>query len=585
MKIQKSLIVVSFSFLLGSCASVTPEQPRESQEEQAAEVVVEVAPEPKKRPKPHEYPVAPFQRDALYELLVAEVAGYRGEYETALEKYMEMAEETRDAGVAARATRLANYLKRSDLALKAAQIWADVDPDSIDAHRHSADQLMRAGDLEGAVYHMEAVKNLGGLANFDVFAYRAANLDEASRESLLNAISKLLEKHPADEQLQFAKAVLLEQKGELEQALELADRLLADKQNKNVIILKVNALKDLHRSDDAVAFLKDIVEGTSGDSRRLRLIFARLLFETRQLDKAREQYEFVLKQAPNDGDVLLALAFIAMEQSNDTVAIGYLKQMIRWNRRVGEAHFYLGSIAEKNKDVPKAIREYRQVGRGYEFLPAQSRIANLMVTQGRISEMRTYLANMRADNPERANQLVMIEARLLSDRGMLKEGMDLLDRSMEHDPENIDLLYFRAMTGQKFGFMDVLERDLKQIIDLDPQNSDAMNALGYTLADQTDRHEEALQLIQRALAIKPDEAAFIDSMGWVLYRLKKFDEALVYLRRALELFTNDEVAAHLGEVLWAIGEKTEAREVWQKALELKPDSEILNRVIKEFTGQ
>jgi len=195
-KIQKSLIVVSFSFLLGSCASVTPEQPRESQEEQAAEVVVEVAPEPKKRPKPHEYPVAPFQRDALYELLVAEVAGYRGEYETALEKYMEMAEETRDAGVAARATRLANYLKRSDLALKAAQIWADVDPDSIDAHRHSADQLMRAGDLEGAVYHMEAVKNLGGLANFDVFAYRAANLDEASRESLLNAISKLLEKHP-----------------------------------------------------------------------------------------------------------------------------------------------------------------------------------------------------------------------------------------------------------------------------------------------------------------------------------------------------------------------------------------------------
>ncbi|HJP52018.1 MAG TPA: hypothetical protein QF611_13380, partial [Pseudomonadales bacterium] len=302
MKIQKSLIVVSFSFLLGSCASVTPEQPRESQEEQAAEVVVEVAPEPKKRPKPHEYPVAPFQRDALYELLVAEVAGYRGEYETALEKYMEMAEETRDAGVAARATRLANYLKRSDLALKAAQIWADVDPDSIDAHRHSADQLMRAGDLEGAVYHMEAVKNLGGLANFDVFAYRAANLDEASRESLLNAISKLLEKHPADEQLQFAKAVLLEQKGELEQALELADRLLADKQNKNVIILKVNALKDLHRSDDAVAFLKDIIEGTSGDSRRLRLIFARLLFETRQLDKAREQYEFVLKQAPNDGD-------------------------------------------------------------------------------------------------------------------------------------------------------------------------------------------------------------------------------------------------------------------------------------------
>ena len=577
------MILLAFCLILGGCASVTPDA-TEVEEKTVESTDDAVRPNHPHRPKPHEYPVAPFKNDSLYQLLVAEVAGYRGEYEMALKKYMEMAEETRDAGVAARATRLANYVKRNDLALKAAQIWSEVEPDNIDAHRHTADQLMRAGDLEGAIYHMEAVKNLGGLANFDVFAYRAANLDAASRDSLLNAISGLLDRHPGDEQLIFSKAVLLEQKGELEAALKLADELLAERQNVNVVILKVNALKNLHRTDDAIEFLSDIIDGLEGKGRRLRLIYARLLFEAEKLDGAREQYEQVLALTPNDGDILFALALIAMEQENDDGAVAYLEKMVRWNRRAGEAHFYLGSIAEKRGNKVKAIREYRQVGRGYEFLPAQSRIANLMAAQGRIREMQDYLTNMRSENPERFDQLVMIEGQLLSERGMSKAVLDLMDGVLEKRSDNIDLLYFRAMTGQKFGRMDILERDLRNVIKLDPQNSDAMNALGYTLADQTDRYDEALSLITRALEMKPNEAAFIDSMGWVMYRMKKFDEALVYLRRALELFKNDEVAAHLGEVLWAIGEKTEAEEVWKKALDLKPESEILKKVIEEFTS-
>ena len=140
------------------------------------------------------------------------------------------------------------------------------------------------------------------------------------------------------------------------------------------------------------------------------------------------------------------------------------------------------------------------------------------------------------------------------------------------------------MAGEKIGRLDILERDLGQIIANDPDNADALNALGYTLTDQTDRHEEALELIERALAIKPDEAAFIDSLGWVHYRLKNFDLAIQHLRRALELFQNDEVAAHLGEALWVIGNTEEAREVWNKALELAPESEILLEVIEKFTN-
>lgn len=560
----------------------TPEAPADAAVAPAEQEAAQ-SPHPKPRPGPNEYPVSPFPKETLYRLLVAEVAGYRGQYDTALEKYVESAIETRDPGVAARATRLAAYLKRHDAALQTAQIWAAEDPEDIDAHRHAADQLMRVGDLEGAVHHLEAVKRLGGMANFPMFAYQAANLDKESRDRLLTVISQMLEEFPDDEQLMFSKAVLLEQNGRLDEALELADRLLVQKKNINVIILKVNALKDLHRTADAMEFLEDAIDAMD-ENRRLRLIYARLLFEADRLDDAFKQYEIVHQESPTDGDILFALALISMEQGNDDAARDFLQQMLRWNRRVGEAHFYLGSIAEKNNEVPAAIHHYKRVGKGYEFLPAQSRIAGLMVDQGHIDEARTYLETVRAENPERFDELIMVEAQLLSDRGLEDEVFDLMDGAIEQDPDNIELLYFRAMTGEKFDRLNILERDLKQIIELDPDNADALNALGYTLTDQTDRHQEALSLIKRALEIKPNEAAFIDSLGWVMYRLKHFDEALVNLRKALEMFPNDEVAAHLGEVLWVVGEKIEANKVWQKALERKPDSEILKNVIERFMG-
>lgn len=570
---------------LVGCGSVPAPGPVEPGVTEVVEAAPEPAlqPEPRPRPHPDDYPVAPFQEDTLYELLVAEVAGYRGQYDTALKKYVDAAVETRDPGVAARATRLAAYLKENDSALTTSQIWAEEDPEDIDAHRHAADQLMRAGELEGAVLHLEAVKRLGGLADFPMFAYRAANLDEQSRDGLLTVLSRMLEEFPADEQLMFSKAVLLEQNGRLAEALELTDLLLAEKKNINVIILKVNALKDLHRTEDALEFLEDAITEME-ENRRLRLIYARMLFEAERLEDAMAQYKIVHEQSPSDGDILFALALISMELERDQEAKDYFEQMVRWNRRAGEAHFYLGSIAEKSNDVPAALREYKQVGTGYEFLPAQSRIAALMMEQGRLNEARTYLETQRAQHPDRFNQLIMVEAQLLSDRGHEKAVFNLMDMAIAQDPRNIDLLYYRAMAGEKFDRLEILERDLGRIIEMDPDNADALNALGYTLTDRTERHEEALALIQRALEIKPDEAAFIDSLGWVMYRLNNFDAAITHLRRALELFPNDEVAAHLGEVLWTVGDKAAASEVWEKALELAPDSEILKKVIERFTG-
>ena len=593
---MQSLLLIIALILLGGCTSqsVKESAPKTtdassaavdaSAEAEASAVNASIA-ESKvpKRPRPSDYPVAPFPKDALYQLLVAEVAGYRGEYSTALEKYVDMALKTRDAGVAQRAAMLAVYLKRYEEALTTSKIWVEQEPNSIEAHRYLSEQLLRIGDMEQAIVHMEAIKSLGGLANFESFAYSAANMDDKGREVLLEAMSRMLAEYPGDAQLMFSKAVLLEQSGQLEEALQLANQLLVSKKDINVIVLKVNALKDLLRTDEALVFLESTLEEFA-DKRRLRLIYARMLFEAERLFDAEKQYELVHQQAPNDSDILFALALISMEQGKDESAQGYLNQMIRFNRRANEAHYYLGSIADKNDKIPQAISEYKMVGPGREFLAAQVRIAALLADQDRLDDARAHLENQRANNPDRYNRLVMIEGQLLSERGHEAEFFELLEMVIQKQPENVELLYFRAMTGQSLGRLDVLEQDLLRVIEIDPGNADAMNALGYTLADQTDRHDEALVLIERALEIKPNEAAFIDSLGWVQYRLENYKDAVTNLRKALSLFDNDEVAAHLGEVLWVSGEQQEARKVWQKALDARPDSDILKRVIKRFVA-
>lgn len=613
-------ILLASLLVMGGCATM-PDEQLETATEPAPEAALEETPDAKEKPappaqaaqaaqtvQPEDYPVAPFEDDSLYELLVAEIAGHRTHYNLALEKYAEAARKTKDPGVAGRAARLAAHMKRPDMQLEMAQIWLEREPDDIEARRLAMDALLSSGRLTEAILHMEKIQALGGTVNFEVFAYRAAQLDRESLAALHGVMAEMLARHPDNAQLSFATAVVLQQLGRHGEALALAERLPGETDNINGIILKATLLAELSRQDEAVAFARDRVAAFP-ENRRLRLMLARLLFEQEDLLGAREQYEEALRQLADDGDVLFALGLIALELKDDGEAKRYFDRVVRLHRddaiatsrsvmanrrddrmarlsqRAGEAHYYLGGIAERRSDARAALREYHQVGNGYEFIPAQARIAALLADDGRWREARDHLARMRAAQPGRSYQLTLVEAQLLIDRGMEQEALEFLDGALLADPENTNLLYFRAMTGQKFGRLDILERDLRRILDINPQNADALNALGYTLTDQTDRHEEALALIEQALALRPDEAAFIDSMGWVQYRLRNYEEALVYLRRALELFPNDEVAAHLGEVLWVTGEHDKAREVWDKALELKPDSTILKKVIKRFQGE
>ena len=563
--------------VLAGCASQTvdPVAPVLSEVNDSKEAVGSTPPEPE---------VMAFPEGTLLALLTAEVAGYRGDYQYALDQYLIEAEKTLDPGVAARVTRLAAYMKADDKLYQAASLWAQADPESLEAHQFLADQLVKRALYVDALETMQTIDRLGGEAQFDYFAYRVGRMTQEDRQALLLGLNDMLTVNPNEPQILFSKAALLEALGDGPAALETADTLLGLKPAElNFIILKANLLSDLNQKQAAQAFLSEQL-AINPDQPRLRLLLARLLFEAQAFSDARVQYQILHEIRPEDGEILFALAMLSIEQADFAQARLHLGRLVRTDQRVNQAQYYLGLVAEKTGDVALALREFAKVDGGYEYLSAQGRIVELISVNQSLEDARSYLAKKKLAHNGLRSQFDLIEGQLLSRVDAEDALFEHLDEAIEAQAGDIPLLYFRAMSGQKYDRLDILERDLKQVLTLDPGNADAMNALGYTLADQTDRYDEAYVLIEKALRLKPEEPAFIDSMGWVLYRLNRYEEAIDYLEQAFERFPNDEVAAHLGEVLWQSGKTRRAKRVWKEALSETPDSTFLQSVLKRFLG-
>ena len=563
--------------VLAGCASqaVDPVAPVLSEVNDSKAAVWSTPPEPE---------VMAFPEGTLLALLTAEVAGYRGDYQYALDQYLIEAEKTLDPGVAARVTRLAAYMKADDKLYQAASLWAQADPESLEAHQFLADQLVKRALYVDALETMQTIDRLGGEAQFDYFAYRVGRMTQEDRQALLLGLNDMLTVNPNEPQILFSKAALLEALGDGPAALETADTLLGLKPAElNFIILKANLLSDLNQKQAAQAFLSEQL-AINPDQPRLRLLLARLLFEAQAFSDARVQYQILHEIRPEDGEILFALAMLSIEQADFAQARLHLGRLVRTDQRVNQAQYYLGLVAEKTGDVALALREFAKVDGGYEYLSAQGRIVELISVNQSLEDARSYLAKKKLAHNGLRSQFDLIEGQLLSRVDAEDALFEHLDEAIEAQAGDIPLLYFRAMSGQKYDRLDILERDLKQVLTLDPGNADAMNALGYTLADQTDRYDEAYVLIEKALRLKPEEPAFIDSMGWVLYRLNRYEEAIDYLEQAFERFPNDEVAAHLGEVLWQSGKTRRAKRVWKEALSETPDSTFLQSVVKRFLG-
>lgn len=568
---RSSALLLAFVFLSG-CQAMAPVSP------DGTPPVEDSTPAPE---KPKVY--SSFSEETIFSLLSAELAGQRNRFDIALDNYVTQAINTQDPGISERAFRIAEYLGADQAALDSSLIWAKNAPDDLEAQRAAAIQLARAGRYDDSMVYMEKVLQGKGDTHFDFLALSAADTDQDTRNGLMKSFDRLLQKHPNNSQLIFGKALLLQQDDEPEAALKLLEQHPPEEGEIAPILLRARLLQNLNRGKEAIPLLEKSIKKYPGD-KRLLLTYARMLVEQDRMEDAKVQFANLVQRYPDDDELRYSLALVCLEAKAWDEAKGYLEDLIARESHVDSAHLNLGRIAEERNDPQAALLEYAQVGAGNDYLPAQLRQADILMNNGRTDEAEKRLAAARDAEPDYAIQLYLIQAETLSANKQGDRAWKILQQALLQYPDDLNLLYTRAMQAEKRNDLAQMEKDLRLIIKRDPDNAMALNALGYTLSDRTTRYAEAKELIEKAHQLNPEDPAVLDSLGWVNYRLGNLDEAERLLRQALERFPDQEVAAHLGEVLWANGKQREARQIWEKFLKEQPESPILRSTIKRLTG-
>ncbi|ARN76376.1 hypothetical protein BST96_11395 [Oceanicoccus sagamiensis] len=560
--------------LLSACSS-TPEQ-----EPVVAEPEASIA-SPEIEEEEAEAPTRPFPADSFHDLLVAEFAVRRNRYDLALGNYLQQAHQTRDPGVTARATRLAQFLGADKATLDAAQLWVELEPDNAEAQYTTATMLAKNQRPLEALDHMTTVLEQGGSTNFAAIAASTLSMPEATRNAAEARIDSLLVTYPDNTQLLTSKALLVQQRGEPEAALDIIREVLEiDDQDLHAVVVEARLLQQLNRVDEAYVRLEKVV-ASNPNNRRLRLQYARMLM-AKDIAKAKQQFEILLSYSPRDPDLLLSLGLISKETQQSDDAKIYFQRLLNTGNRTTEANFYLGQLAEQDQDWEAAIDYYQQIPPGTDFLAATNRIVSIYATQGRIDTAAEYLQGLRQQYPEHSVRLYLLESELLLKNGRTEQAHALLTEALLISPDQPSLLYARSMLSERLDKLDLMEQDLLKIIAQDTNNATALNALGYVLANRSERLDEAYDYITRALAAKPGDPAIQDSLGWVEYRRGNLDKALTLLQAAYQSFPDHEVAAHLGEVLWQSGDQKGAIKIWEGGLKRRPDSPIIQETMERL---
>jgi tetratricopeptide (TPR) repeat protein len=531
-----------------------------------------------------------FEPGTLFRLLSAEFGIRRGESAMAVKNYLDIAKETRDAGVAERATRMAVYARDERSGLEASQLWMRL-ADTLDAHRVHSALLVRAGKIDPAIKELLVIVRRFGDGKgkgYDIVA------DVLSRERNKERRVELMEKivaHDADNlRARSALAQVAARSGQVDKATRLlADIHAAEPDNSRYGAFYASLLRSQGKVEEALEILSSQLakrsEATQADAdgQELRLVYARFLVDAKRYEQARTEFEWLTIAAPERADVRYALGLLLLQTNHHEEAREHFTKLVSLRERLLEANFYLGQIAEAQDDDEVAIRHYRRVDRAEQYIDAQVRVAAIYAKTDRMDRARQHLGAVRRGSERDDIRLYRAEAELLARHERFDDAITVYDGALLSHPQNTDLLYSRAMMASRVDKFDILERDLRAILSREPNNADALNALGYTLADRDLRLEEAHDLIRRALVLKPKDHYIIDSLGWVLYRMGRLEEAVQQLRKAMELRPDAEVAAHLGEVLWVSGRQAEARQIWDTALETTPEDKRLLETIDRLS--
>jgi tetratricopeptide (TPR) repeat protein len=567
------------SLLLSACAH-TPSQSENGQTE--AEDQIE-QPEPQAEDA-GVLPNVELSSELLYEYLLSEIASQRGNETLAIQGSSNLANKTQDPRLAMRAAHIALQFGQADKAIEALKVWRDTDPTSLNARRMLTSVLVRSGKLPEAEEELTKLLKADeahAAQNFiQIYQMLAANPDKAG---VLKLLRELAQSYPRVAEAHWGVAQLAQASGDdalaLKEAKE-ARRLRPEwdmATSLEALLLQKSApqqgLDELH------SYLSHYPKATE-----IRLQYARALLEQKQYKQAREEFRHLSDANPENPDMAYAIALISLQLNDLKSAETELKLALTKGKKDQDTvQYYLGQLSEAKKNEDEAIAYYRNVKGGESLMAAQIRIAYLLSKRGQFAEARQLLQQAPAANDQQRVQLVMAEAQLLRDEKKFEEAYQLLNQTREKFPDQPDLIYDTAMMADQVGKPDVFEKLMRQLIKLKPDHAQAYNALGYGLLERNERIPEAMQLVEKALELAPDDASIMDSVGWGYYRNGKLDESVKILRRAYTASNaNPEIAAHLGEVLWVRGDKQEAKKIWQDSLKENSDNEQLQTVIKKF---
>jgi len=577
-----AIVVVVFA----GCAATAPRQAvvgEEAQDESDADASAgeaqALAPEPADRTA---LPNQELTENLLYEFLLAEIAGQRGNAALSAQAYVDLAKRTRDPRIARRATEVALYARMNNAAIESATIWHETEPGSRPLQA-LAGLLVAAGRYDEALPNLR--KLLAGSANepangFTQLTRTLANAQD--KQAALKLVHSLAADYPklAESHLAVARAAV--NAGDERLALEEARKAGQLRPDWEAPALLEAQLLQKSSVDQAASFLTAYLKRYPA-ARETRLAYARLLVAQKRFGEARAEFQKLMAGAPDGTEVAFAVALLSLQLKDYDAAEKYLRGLIESPYRDKDGvRLYLGQVAEERKNLPEALRWYGEVGEGEQYVQAQIRYAQVLAKQGKLDEARGRLQEAAAKDGQQRVQLVLAEAQLLRDANQPKTAFDLVGQALDRVPNNPELLYDYAMLAEKLERVDILEASLRKLIEIRPEHAHAYNALGYSLADRNQRLPEARELIEKALQLAPEDSFIIDSMGWVLYRMGKLKDSLGYLRRAFAGRPDPEIAAHLGEVLWAMGERAEAERVWGDATRESPDNETLANTIKRL---
>ena len=540
---------------------------------------------------------AGLSADLFYRLLLGDVALQRGDADVAARAYIDAARTARDARLARRATEIAISSRERVLVRDAAKLWSDIDPAAERPKRVLAALAADDGkglpssaaddELRSRIERVLADAALSGPGVGDVFMQlNRLFAQQSDKRAVLTLVRDVARPYPKTPEAHYAVALAAFAAGDdmatASEASDEIDRALALRPDwERAALLKAEILG--RKSDaSAIEWLEKFIASQPAAKSATGALAQRYV-ERKRFTEARALMQKLWDREPESRDLEFAVAAVALQMKDYAEAERLLRDLKSVNYgEPGAIDLYLAQIAEDTKQYERAIEAYRAVSEGDRAWLAKLRIGAMYGKLGRVDEAQRWLADLPAVTKEEKVQVRQAQAQVLRDTGDDAGAYRVLAKGLEDHPDTPDLIYDLAMVAEKLDKVDEAEARLKRLVELKPDDAQALNALGYTIVDRTARVDEGLALIERAHQLSPKDPFILDSLGWALYRLGKLDEAERYLRAALEGRPDAEIAAHLGEVLWRKGERDQARAVWKAQLDSNPDNAVLKETVQRL---